>query len=87
VDGGVVRTAVRNPQQKSPVEDGFIEMYLSGGNWLSLSENPAALHISQVISKKKLTAPGGIVLGTETKRGIKPATTAGGIREHKNHPM
>jgi len=42
--------AVSNAVQirsKKPVEDGFIEIILRGGNWLSLERKPAALHISK----------------------------------------
>src|SRR2546430_17605011 len=44
VDGVSNAVQIRS---KKPTADGFIEIILRGGNWLSLERKPAALHISK----------------------------------------
>jgi len=44
VDGVSNAVQIRS---KTPAGDGFIEIILRGGNWLSLERKPAALHISK----------------------------------------
>jgi hypothetical protein len=44
VDGVSHAVQIRS---KKPAEDGYIEIILRGGNWLSLERKPAALHISK----------------------------------------
>ena len=44
VDGVSHAVQIRS---KKPADDGFVEIVLRNGNWLSLERRPAALHISK----------------------------------------